>query len=94
MAEVTQADREAAWPTKPECFHGTGRERWDSGVYDKHSHIQSYAAHRIAAEKAVLDRFDEDWLSDIIQDSFEMDWTARDGARAIVRALALGEVRP
>lgn len=51
--------------------------------------VKTLSAYRIAAEKAVLDRFDEDWLADIIQDSFEMDWTARDGARAIIRSIGL-----
>lgn len=29
----------------------------------------------------------EDWLSDIIADSFDEDWRARDGAKAIVREM-------
>ena len=28
---------------------------------------------------------DEDWFEEVIGDSLDMDWTARDGARAIVR---------
>ena len=34
----------------------------------------------------------EDLISDAIQDSFEMDWNSRDGARAVVRALEEGKV--
>lgn len=31
---------------------------------------------------------DEDWFEEVLSDSLDMDWTMRDGARAIVRALA------
>ncbi len=35
-----------------------------------------------------VDRQDlEDRITDAISDSFDMDWTARDGARAVVKAL-------
>jgi len=34
----------------------------------------------------------EEWLSDVLQDSLEMDWTSTDGARAIMRALKDGLV--
>lgn len=30
---------------------------------------------------------DEDWLADVIDDSLDMDWTGRVGARAIVSRL-------
>lgn len=29
----------------------------------------------------------EDWLTEVLLDSLDMDWTARDGAKAIMRAL-------
>lgn len=37
---------------------------------------------------------DEDWLADVISDSFDMDWTARDGARAILRAAGADRLIP
>lgn len=55
MMEITQEDREAAWLTRPEAFHDElCKPAWFAGVYDKSRHIQSYAAHRIASEQAVL----------------------------------------
>lgn len=35
-----------------------------------------------------------DLISDAITDSLEMDWTSRDGARAVVRALRAANVMP
>lgn len=32
---------------------------------------------------------DEDWFDEVLNDSIDMDWSARDGARAIMRALSL-----
>lgn len=93
--EITKEDREAAADSSP------NNERWGmlvrAGYIDSDPLVQAFAAHRIAAEQAVLaklrDRMDEDWFDEIIQDSFDMDWTSRDGARAIIRAIdgVLGE---
>jgi len=35
----------------------------------------------------------EEWLTDVLDDSMDMDWTTADGARAIMRALEAGLVR-
>ena len=47
--QVTQADREAAWPFRPVFFddHKITRARWDAGAYDHLSPIQAFARHRI-----------------------------------------------
>lgn len=49
-AVVTAADRDAAWQTRPEPYDERTKAAWDSGVYDKTRHIQSYAQHRVASE--------------------------------------------
>lgn len=41
----------------------------------------------------VLAGLDEDWLTDVIDDSLDMDWTGRVGAKAIIRALATQDTR-
>lgn len=57
MVEVTEADRIAAWPTRPEAFADENcKPAWMAGIYDKCRHIQSYAAYRIEAAKAERDR--------------------------------------
>lgn len=43
----------------------------------------AYAFGRLTAEQL------EDELSDIISDSIDMDWSPRDGAKAIVRRMVL-----
>lgn len=35
-----------------------------------------------------IETVDEDWLTDVIDDSIDMDWTGRVGAKAIMRELA------
>lgn len=35
-----------------------------------------------------IETVDEDWLTDVIDDSIDMDWTGRIGAKAIMRELA------
>lgn len=42
----------------------------------------------LAGHLSAADPEAEEWLEEVIGDSFEMDWQARDGARAIVRALS------
>lgn len=32
---------------------------------------------------------DEDWFDEVLTDSIDMDWSVRDGARAIMRALSI-----
>lgn len=58
MSDVTQADREAGWLFRPTCYHTGNKGAWMAGVYDgnKGCPNTAFAAHRIAAEKAVLDR--------------------------------------
>ena len=58
--EVTDADREAAWPYAD--FHCLPdrqmRERWFSGYYDDHPQgaaIKDFARNRLAATKAALE---------------------------------------
>lgn len=36
---------------------------------------------------ALLSQFDEDWFADVIGDSLDVDWTARDAARLIMSRL-------
>lgn len=38
--------------------------------------------------QSALETVDEDWLTDVIDDSIDMDWTGRVGAQAIIRALS------
>ena len=45
--------------------------------------VIAYAFGRLSAEQL------EDELSDIISDSIDMDWSPRDGAKAIVRRMVL-----
>lgn len=46
--------------------------------------MDSAQARKVGRALAVVD---EDWLTDVISDSLDMDWNARDGARAILAAL-------
>lgn len=57
MVEVTEADRNASWATRPEAFREEGHKTaWMNGVYDHSRHIKSYAAHRAAAAEEVLNK--------------------------------------
>lgn len=60
MFDVTQEDRERAWSIAPHRFtlDPDIKRLWMSGRYDHGSHIQAFAAHRIAAEKAATERVD------------------------------------
>lgn len=55
--EVTQADRDAAWPHRPSCYKDdpvTGHN-WRTGVYDKLSVVQAFARHRLASQSLSTD---------------------------------------
>ena len=58
MIEVTREDREAGWLFKPACYHDGNKQAWMEGVFDKASGCSNtvFSAHRVAAEKAVMDR--------------------------------------
>ncbi len=64
MVEVTQADREAAWPfSRFHCLPDRQmRERWFSGYYDNNSvegsAIQAFARHRAEALRIVQSAID------------------------------------
>lgn len=49
--EVTQSDREAAWPYRSSCYKEDDREAWMQGRYDDApgGPIQSFARHRLSA---------------------------------------------
>ncbi len=53
-SEVTQADREAAWPYSPACYSLTDKPKWDAGVYDQCGIIQAFARHREQETLAAL----------------------------------------
>jgi hypothetical protein len=68
---VTQADREAAWPTRPTLYGGDyHKDDWHKGTYDDGRHLQSYAAHRVAALAAERERGQKvaDALRSVIDD--------------------------
>jgi hypothetical protein len=48
--------------------------------------IQTLATEALKT-RALLASFDEERLEEIITDSIDLDWTPRDAARAIVRAM-------
>ena len=48
-------------------------------------------ATEVLETRALLASFDEDRLEEIITDSIDVDWTPRDAARAIVRAMKGGQ---
>lgn len=51
---VTQGDRAAAWPHRPDCYRHLDqqetRQNWDAGVYDHVPVIQAFARHRLTAQ--------------------------------------------
>ena len=51
--EVTQEDREAAWPLRPSCYRDDAKTRhnWMDGVYDKLREIQAFARHRLRSQQ-------------------------------------------
>lgn len=46
---VIQADRDAAWPFRPEGYGPLDKPSWDAGVYDGCRHIQAFARHRTSS---------------------------------------------
>ena len=50
LLPVTQVDREAAWPHRPDCYRHMDqqetRQNWDAGVYDHIPVIRAFARHR------------------------------------------------
>ena len=60
MPEVTQEDREAAWPFRPSCYRDIPltRVKWEAGVYDDAAPcIKAFARHReasVAAKEAEI----------------------------------------
>jgi hypothetical protein len=55
MVEVTQEDREAAWPFRPSCYRDIPltRAKWEAGVYDDAAPcIKAFARHREASVAA------------------------------------------
>lgn len=61
MADVTQADREAAADVWPFVLDGMMPSDVIEGRHDKHYLVQAFAAHRIAAEQATVEKIAE-WL--------------------------------
>ncbi len=61
MAEVTQADREAAWAARPNLYSENDKDRWMAGVYDQApgSRIQAFARHRTEAVKPLVEALEE-----------------------------------
>jgi len=50
--EVTQADRDAAWPFRESGYRNdrSTKAKWDAGVYDRSARsIQAFARHRLAS---------------------------------------------
>jgi hypothetical protein len=57
MPEVTQEDREAAWPFRPSCYRDIPltRAKWEAGVYDDAAPcIKAFARHREASVAAAV----------------------------------------
>ena len=54
--EVTQADRERAWPHAPACYRVDDHHNWMAGRYDSLPLVQAFARHRIEAEKRTAPR--------------------------------------
>lgn len=51
--QVTQADRDAVWPYRPNCYKVHDYTDWMAGKYDNVAKvIQAFAAHRTKAEQA------------------------------------------
>src|SRR5690606_15360063 len=46
---ITQADRDAAWFIRPDCFSKEEYDNWRLGVYDGSVCIQALAKHRESA---------------------------------------------
>lgn len=68
--------------TPTDAMIAAGATVWGTGgvVYVE----DIYAAMIAAAPQSLLD---EDWLTDVLNDSLDTDWTGRDGAKAIIAAL-------
>ena len=84
MVEVTQADREAAWPFADfHCLPDTQmRERWFSGYYDNLPQgraIQAFSTNRIAERERcarVVEKFTQDIKNWHGGQAAERIWTA------------------
>lgn len=59
----------------------------DSAIMRQASDTIHALATEVLESRALLARLDEDRLTDIITDSIDLDWTPRDAAKAIVRAM-------
>lgn len=56
MVEVTQADREAAWPHTPVMYGPKDKASWMAGNYDNYAGIiLAFARHRINALRSLAD---------------------------------------
>lgn len=53
------------------------------------TNLMSFGQARQMLGQVLGQVLDEDWFEEAIYDSLDHDWSARDGARAIMRALAL-----
>ncbi|SEM55320.1 hypothetical protein SAMN05192583_0603 [Sphingomonas gellani] len=76
-------------PTDAYCM-GTGEAFW-GGTTDKIARAALLVQPvEVAALSPATDKGevapDEDWLADVLDDSLDMDWTGRVGARAIIAA--------
>ena len=52
-SEITQGDREAAWPFRADCYGSGDKAGWDRGKYDHVRAIQAFAKARLAAIAAI-----------------------------------------
>lgn len=60
MVKIIQADREAAWPLRPECYTERDYERWMSGLYDNNNvGINRLATHRIQSTADLQAKLDK-----------------------------------
>ena len=84
-------------------LHGVGRQPWD----DMHDYIAVSALDYANGKQGAREHLEakptpegidwsefEDGLSDAIQDSIDMDWNSRDGAKAVIRWLNEHAPRP
>lgn len=86
--EVTQADRDASFDHRP--LARITRKSWDSGVHDNSVLIQAFAAHRIAAESAIVEwlRNHADAGQEVYEDFLRENRLTREGASACLRVIA------
>lgn len=60
LIEVTQEDREAAWPFRPARYsHEADHKAWHEGRYDHEPAIQAFARHRLNSTAALQLQLEE-----------------------------------